>query len=668
MDERYLPAFKKIIHRNPIRHPQILFVRSAMGTGKTSRFMDYISIKKKTSALIISSRITYTQAFCSRKRFGFLNYQNIRTNIDYINHPRVVIQYQSLHRIRLLKETENFEKWDVLFLDEIDSLLKECLSQTMTKTKRLANIKCFQKLISSIPTVIVCDANLAEWHCDIILNHLMLISNTKKRSLLLNSNKGMLRNDMLVRVYTNFSLCPNQAKVFSNAVCDVSYDTEEDENKYALLNKRSEHKLLNRFMIIDRELSWRKTRKSVGFMDHTYMTILSNWYSKYSSSNPYLQAFIRGDASRAMFDDVMQKKQSVVAICNTKALAYYIYCFYTSYCNLKPDIEVVLLTGDCSVDEKHKITSTETMKKSLENCRVFIYTSCIKVGVDVSTKEFDKVYLFLNKIKKSSPLNLSDFYQMVGRIRYFRSLCIAINDLPFNKKYKKGFDCVGDLLALLSGKSHHYQQHPNNDPINDKKDILLRLTEKVSVESKLKKHPILFFKCLLKMFISSTPSRSHGAFFFDKSYSNVCELFRSLCNYKVSLSHIYTCIITTYLKYKQHLEHFKDQLINNITKKVFTSTQLYSLDMFKEFVKKSGDQRKTVEEICFMITALTSLKGILAICAEVEKSYIEKYFKERFDNQSAVITTRDVDADKIYDDLMTSNDDSDVQFNFHFFF
>ena len=75
-----------------------------MGTGKSSRFFEYVS-KNDLTAIVVSSRITYTEFMCSKP--GFYNYQNLNSRlIDYMTHPKVVIQYQSLKRIRDIATTE----------------------------------------------------------------------------------------------------------------------------------------------------------------------------------------------------------------------------------------------------------------------------------------------------------------------------------------------------------------------------------------------------------------------------------------------------------------------------------------------------------------------------------------------------------------------------------
>lgn len=608
INERYVPPFKNFIQEHPPDGPQILFIRSAMGTGKSSRFLEYI--ENAPTAVIVSSRITYTQALCSKKEYGFENYQNVSRKIDFINHPRIIIQYQSLSRIKGIDDTENFARWDVLFLDEIDSLLKEALSCTMGKRTKSNTIKCFQKLVSSVTTVIVCDANLTEWHCDALLNKI-LMTPRKTNVLVINSNKGMFVDTpgLSVSVYTNYSLCPSQSKRFIRAVNNVSYKKK---------NEKGEN--LKRLVDLDRELSKRQDRQSLGYADHIFMSILSSWYCKDNSSNPLINSFITGDASRAMFKDIIIDKKSVVAVCNTKSLAYYICAFYIFYAGLKLDKDVVLLTGDSDIDHKRKITSCETMGDSLRNCRLFIYTSCIKVGVDISLKRFDTVYLFLSKIRKTSPLDLSDFYQMVGRIRRFNSLVIATNELSFSKKKEE----LRVVPSSLTYRKFEDKKNDDKDDYSRADDVLLYLTNKVSVERGIKRYPNTFFKCLLWMLINTT--KKPVLSFVGKSYSDIFELYSHLTdNYRTD--HVYECIITSYRKYADLISGFKDQLSRSIADKLSTKTQLFSFNAFKDFVNSSDNQRNTIEELCFMTTALSSLKGALAVCSEIDENTLEHYYK-----------------------------------------
>ena len=642
IDERYLPPLKNFINKNPIKYRQILFVRSAMGTGKSSRVLEYISRSPTTTALIISSRITYTEAFCSKKRYGFRSYRDVRgRDIDYLNHPRIVIQYQSLSRIKCLEDTETFARWDILFLDEIDSLLKEALSSgTMSKSKRCKTIRYFQKLVSSIPTVIVCDANLAEWHCDAILRKIAMVPKDKQK-LLLNQNTGIFATSgRNINVFTNYSLCPSQSNLFMKAIHKVSGDA----------NCKKSGNTLKHLINLDRDLTVRQNSQSISFADHVYMSILANWFCKEKSSNLSINSFIVDDASKRLFKEVINEGKCVVAICNTKVLAYYVCAFFIHYAHLKLGEDVVILTGDSEIYQKRRVTSCDTMADALKACKLFIFTSCVKVGVDFSVKRFDSVFLFLSKIRKTSPLNLSDLFQMVGRIRHFDSLSIAINQLPSLKKGEEDF-CPSPINNVVSFKKFNR--------LSDNADnILLYLTNITGVEFGIKRYPITFFKCLLKMFVREG-NRDHdiSLYYAGNSYSDIYRLHKSISKRRrLNVEHIFECIITTYRKYAEFIANFKDQLIDCITKKLSSSTQLFSFDAFQDFLLSCEDKHKTVEDLYFMVTALSTLKGILVLYSEIDQTIIEHYFDKY--NRTPLQSIEEIE------NSMMCADDSEFDFRF----
>ena len=61
--------------------------------------------------------------------------------------------------------------------------------------------------------------------------------------------------------------------------------------------------------------------------------------------------------------------------------------------------------------------------KRVPKCRVLIYSSCIKVGVDFNDCFFDAVYVL---VSKNHPLAMSDVIQIIGRVRRLDRLVIAV--------------------------------------------------------------------------------------------------------------------------------------------------------------------------------------------------------------------------------------------------
>ena len=598
INERYMPPLTDYIEAFPPCQPQMLCVKSAMGTGKSSRFFEYIA-NGVPSAIIISSRITYTNFMCSKGEGGetFENYQNLdKYEIDYINHPKVVVQYQSLCRIRDIRTTENFAKWEVCFLDEFDSILKEALSSTMTKRKKALLIRIFSKLVTAIKTVIVCDANMSEWHFDFLLNHLLMVPRAKQ-AVVLNSNRGLFEDQTRVlRVYTACSLSPFS---FSEFVATLKQ----------LHSTKTEKEPIKDLIKLEQKLRRKQDRAALGEAEDAYMKILLSWYRKRSSSNILLDNFIRGDASHQMVDEVVTKEKNVVAVCATKSLAQYIYSFFVKYAGLKEDTDVILLTGDSDCEYKRKLSADSTMKTMLAKCRVFIYTSCFKVGVDISFKRFDSVYLFLAKISTTSPLNVSDVYQMVGRVRKYNALIVCIENLP--KKKKEEFTVLRDI---------RYKCH--DDLAHD--DTIEYLTGKVATESRLKIYPRLYIRCLLKLLVDTmnSPRLSYAG----EEVSSVVEINKNLVNYRTR--HVFSNMIVSYEPFKQRIENLYGRICNAIMFHLANKTPLFSFDMFRAYADLAATtERSKVKEVFFMATLLTTFKGVMAACSELNEMKLQYWYR-----------------------------------------
>lgn len=277
INQRYMPSFEKYIELFPPKKTQILFVKSAMGTGKTSRFFDYVA--KSPSVIVISSRVTYTNYMCSENG-DFLNYQTIDQKcIDHITHPKILVQFQSLGRILDIDSSENYAKWSVCFIDEANSVLNEAVSSTMSKVEKGKNMKRLSKLVTSINTVIVCDANLTDWHYEIFLRNIVTIPR-QRMCLVLNENKGLFEDGAIrsLRVFTTCSLSPNTfIKEFVAAVDETSNGNPQR---------------IKPLIKIDQHLTRRDGGGGVSTGEHTYLDILYHWYFKKSSSSAVLDEFM----------------------------------------------------------------------------------------------------------------------------------------------------------------------------------------------------------------------------------------------------------------------------------------------------------------------------------------------------------------------------------------
>ena len=116
INEPFLPAYETVIGDSSAKKRSILFVTLRMGTGKTVQ--NLAVTKRFPSHLIISPRITLSQSLKLHRNADPETrlYSSITGPLSHTQHPKLICQFQSLHRIRRIFETEMYAKWRVLIL------------------------------------------------------------------------------------------------------------------------------------------------------------------------------------------------------------------------------------------------------------------------------------------------------------------------------------------------------------------------------------------------------------------------------------------------------------------------------------------------------------------------------------------------------------------------
>jgi hypothetical protein len=133
-----------------------VLVRALMGLGKNEAVILTLTTaetkKPNLSILIISFRKTlgceFTRSF---SKFGMESYDKISGDIYVKNHPRIIVQVESLHRIQ--------NAYDIVLFDEAESICDQLFSSTMKK-----DIMCYKTLdmiLKHSGRVIAMDANLS---------------------------------------------------------------------------------------------------------------------------------------------------------------------------------------------------------------------------------------------------------------------------------------------------------------------------------------------------------------------------------------------------------------------------------------------------------------------------------------------------------------------------
>lgn len=156
MNERYLPKETlEIIEKN-----NVTFIRSHLGTGKTTIMKQVIAQNPDKNILYLAPRITFAKQVCSELK-GFTYYGDLRKTTLPTLKKRIVIQMESLHKVSEMS-------YDIVILDEPESCLKQLSSVETMKTRILQNHKQFERMLQNAEKVICCDAFLSNKTTEIV--------------------------------------------------------------------------------------------------------------------------------------------------------------------------------------------------------------------------------------------------------------------------------------------------------------------------------------------------------------------------------------------------------------------------------------------------------------------------------------------------------------------
>jgi len=100
--------------------PDTLLIKSPMGTGKTKALVEYLNsnqVPKDARVIIISFRKSFTSKLHKNIGCDFIDYQTVD---GIINHDKVIVQYESVCRLRI----HDLDK-TILILDKVKSILTQ---------------------------------------------------------------------------------------------------------------------------------------------------------------------------------------------------------------------------------------------------------------------------------------------------------------------------------------------------------------------------------------------------------------------------------------------------------------------------------------------------------------------------------------------------------------
>jgi hypothetical protein len=163
--ERLPEAQKTIYAEDQMRDYELtptLAVLAQMKLGKTKAMRRYVdehfsadSIETKV-VRFVTFRQTFSRALTEAFP-DFINYNDVQGDLDHVRHPRLIVQVESLHRIRMFA---NMEPVDLMILDEVESILAQFNSGLHKHFN--AAFAMFQWMMRTARHVVCMDANLSD--------------------------------------------------------------------------------------------------------------------------------------------------------------------------------------------------------------------------------------------------------------------------------------------------------------------------------------------------------------------------------------------------------------------------------------------------------------------------------------------------------------------------
>lgn len=157
---------------------QVTYIRSHLGTGKTTLMKKLIKKFPDKKIIYFAPRITFAKQVCS-ELVGFTYYGDLKQYSLPSMKEKIVIQMESLHKVEEID-------YDIVIVDEIESCLKQLSSVDTMKHNILKNHKIFEKILQNAEKVICCDAFLSNKSIQVV-NMIVNKTETKTTSTIINT-------------------------------------------------------------------------------------------------------------------------------------------------------------------------------------------------------------------------------------------------------------------------------------------------------------------------------------------------------------------------------------------------------------------------------------------------------------------------------------------------
>lgn len=202
------------------KNKPLVFIKEPKDSGKTFQSVNYIEkySKEDNNILFITFRTSLSFELQKRlKKLGFRNYKDIKGEItDKYN--RLIIQAESLKRLE-------WTKCDLLFCDEIESLLPQMITKETMKTNMKKCFNKFEALVEESKQLICMDADISNDTIEFISN--------------INGNDPYIReNTFNAREHDSIYYTTSQDIFISNIIADAKRGL-----KLAIGSNRGKYKL-----------------------------------------------------------------------------------------------------------------------------------------------------------------------------------------------------------------------------------------------------------------------------------------------------------------------------------------------------------------------------------------------------------------------------------------
>jgi len=161
------PAQHTVIHERylgditPFCHNDTIMIHSHLGTGKTVTIRNYITRYRAERLLIISPRKSYTQSQLGIFLENFSTYEVLESYMDHLgplSHIQwLIVQVESLHRVG-----EWFEPYDLVIMDESESILNQMHSVMTHGDNLINNHQVLELVMRTAKKVILADAFMTD--------------------------------------------------------------------------------------------------------------------------------------------------------------------------------------------------------------------------------------------------------------------------------------------------------------------------------------------------------------------------------------------------------------------------------------------------------------------------------------------------------------------------